>query len=69
MVRLRVRQLIQGARPLILASPGMGVADIALGEIAAGKLASEPKLDASAEVSLPARIVSFPASATVRKAA
>jgi hypothetical protein len=41
MVRLRVRQLSVGHRPLILAPPGMGSADIALSEIAAGKIESE----------------------------
>jgi DNA-directed RNA polymerase subunit K/omega len=36
-VRLRVRQLMRGHRPLILAPPGMGFADLALSEIIAGK--------------------------------
>jgi DNA-directed RNA polymerase subunit omega len=40
-VRLRVRQLMRGHRPLILAPPGMGFADIALSEVIAGKLSYE----------------------------
>ena len=67
MVRLRVRQLNQGSRPLILAPPGMGVADIALSEIAAHKLVAEPKVDADAP--LPAAIVNFPTPAAAKKAA
>ena len=41
MVRLRVRQLMRGHRPLILAPPGMGFADLALSEIIAGKATYE----------------------------
>lgn len=41
MVRLRVRQLMRGHRPLILAPPGMGLADLALSEIIAGKTTYE----------------------------
>jgi DNA-directed RNA polymerase subunit omega len=41
MVRLRVRQLSVGHRPLVLTPPGMLSADIALSEIAAGKIVSE----------------------------
>ena len=41
MVRLRVRQLMRGHRPLILAPPGMGFADLALSEIIAGKTTFE----------------------------
>ena len=41
MVRLRVRQLMRGHRPLILAPPGMGFADLALSEIVAGKTTYE----------------------------
>jgi DNA-directed RNA polymerase subunit K/omega len=42
-VRLRVRQLVAGHRPLIAVPPGMGLADVALSEIADNKLRSEPK--------------------------
>ncbi len=69
MVRLRVRQLNQGSRPLILAPPGMGLADIALSEIAAHKLVTEPKLDPNAEALIPAAIVNFPSTATAKRAA
>ena len=41
LVRLRVRQLMRGHRPLILAPPGMGFADLALSEIIAGKTTYE----------------------------
>ena len=37
-VSKRVRQLIAGSRPMIEADLHMGVADIALSEIAAGKI-------------------------------
>ena len=65
MVRLRVRQLAQGARSMILAPPGMGIADIALSEIAAGKLASEPKLDPNAQTT----VIVFPGVVPKKKAA
>ncbi len=68
MVRLRVRQLAQGARPLIVAPPGMGLADIALSEIAAGKLISEAKPSPATAAALPP-IVAFPAGAKVKRAA
>jgi DNA-directed RNA polymerase subunit omega len=41
-VSRRVHQLSRGHRPLIAAPPGMGMADIALSEIIAGKLTSAP---------------------------
>lgn len=59
MVRLRVRQLVRGARPLILAAPGLGMSDIALTEIAAKKLVSEPVLAAGAELTV-APVINFP---------
>lgn len=68
MVRLRVRRLILGARPLIAAPPGMGFADIALSEIAANKLTAESRLG-SEEVVPPATIVNFPTTAVAKKAA
>jgi hypothetical protein len=40
-VRLRVRQLMRGHRPLIATPPGMGLADVALSEVIAGKLTHE----------------------------
>ena len=40
-IRLRVRQLMRGHRPLIPVPPGMGLADTALSEVIAGKLNQE----------------------------
>jgi DNA-directed RNA polymerase subunit omega len=45
MVSRRVRQLSAGSRPMIEAGPYMGLADIALTEIAQGKLAVAPVAD------------------------
>jgi hypothetical protein len=59
MVRLRVRQLLAGSRPLLVLNPGLGASDIALSEIAANKLVSEPVLAAPAEIPAPA-IINFP---------
>jgi DNA-directed RNA polymerase subunit K/omega len=67
MVRLRVRQLASGHRPLILAPPAMGMCDIALGEIAAGKIAWEPDAPLNAEAS--AAILDFPTPKARKKAA
>ena len=44
MVSRRVRQLCLGHRPLVEFAPGLGHADVALSEIAAGKLAFESTL-------------------------
>ena len=44
MVSRRVRQLCLGHRPLVEFVPGLGHADIALSEIAAGKLGFESTL-------------------------
>ena len=71
MVRQRVRQLLAGARPMILVKPGLALSDIALSEIAAKKLTSEPVLApviAVAEVK-PASIITFPRSNPAGKAA
>lgn len=69
-VRLRVRQLLNGARPLVLVAPGLGLADTALTEIADGKLTSEATIpvvidDASAA----AAIIAFPGVKGSRRAA
>ena len=45
MVSRRVRQLTIGHRPMVEFAPGLGHADIALTEIANGKLAFESKAD------------------------
>lgn len=48
MVSRRVRQLSAGSRPMIEVEPRMGLADIALSEIANGKLAVAPKVEPAA---------------------
>ena len=59
-VSRRVRQLTLGHRPLVEFAPGMGHADIALTEIATGKLAFE--LTADDNGSVPSvEVVPFPA--------
>jgi len=45
MVSRRVRQLCLGHRPMVEFVPGLGHADVALSEIAAGKLIFESTLD------------------------
>jgi DNA-directed RNA polymerase subunit omega len=47
MVSRRVRQLNAGSRPLIDVEPGTGIADIALQEIAQGKIILAPEADAA----------------------
>lgn len=44
MVSRRVRQINAGSRPLIDVDPGTGLADIALQEIAQGKIVVAPEL-------------------------
>lgn len=43
MVSQRVRQLTSGSRPLVPVEPRMGLADIALSEIAQGKIGYKTK--------------------------
>jgi DNA-directed RNA polymerase subunit K/omega len=64
MVRQRVRQLLGGSRPMLLLAPGLSVSDIALSEIAAEKLGSEPLV---ALVAAP--VITFPTVKPARKAA
>jgi DNA-directed RNA polymerase subunit K/omega len=64
MVRQRVRQLLGGARPLIVVAPGLGLSDIALSEIVAKKLTSEPVVTEAA-----AAIITFPGLKPAGKAA
>ena len=66
MVSRRVRQLAFGHRPLVEFVPGLGHADVALMEIASGKLTFEfaPK-----EKLPEAEVVEFPGVITVKKAA
>ena len=65
MVSQRVRQLCLGYRPMVELIPGLGHADIALSEIAAGKLSFESTLNQSG-TDAPPRVVEFPA-AVVKK--
>jgi DNA-directed RNA polymerase subunit omega len=67
-IRLRLRQLIRGHRPLIAAPPGMGLADVALSEVIAGKLTYEAVPGVRPDSSF-APIVTFPSAITDKKAA
>lgn len=62
MVSQRVRQLTFGARPLIAAPPGTGGADVALMEIAQGKLTY------AAEPVKKAEVITFPVRALPKQA-
>jgi DNA-directed RNA polymerase subunit omega len=66
MVSRRVRQLTLGHRPLVEYAPGLREADIALTEIANGKLTFESTFGQNGTAEPPARVVPFPA-ATSRK--
>jgi DNA-directed RNA polymerase subunit K/omega len=59
MVSQRVRQLCLGSRPMVEFIPGLGHADIALSEIAAGKLSFESTLNRSGTDTAP-QVVEFP---------
>jgi DNA-directed RNA polymerase subunit omega len=59
MVSRRVRQLCIGHRPLVEFVPGLGHADIALSEIAAGKLTFESTLDRNGNDAA-TQVVEFP---------
>ena len=59
MVSQRVRQLCIGHRPMVEFVPGLGHADIALSEIAAGKLSFELILNQSDTDAAP-QVVEFP---------
>jgi DNA-directed RNA polymerase subunit omega len=60
MVSRRVRQLCLGHRPMVEFIPGLGHADIALSEIAAGKLTFELKRNQNEKDATP-QVVEFPA--------
>jgi DNA-directed RNA polymerase subunit omega len=60
MVSRRVRQLTLGHRPLVVCAPGLGAADIALTEIANGKLTFESTFGQNGTAEAPARVVLFP---------
>ena len=68
MVSRRVRQLTLGHRPLVVCAPGLGAADIALTEIANGKLTFESTFGQNGTAEPPARIVLFPEVAESKKA-
>jgi DNA-directed RNA polymerase subunit omega len=71
MVSRRVRQLTLGHRPLVEHAPGLREADIALTEIANGKLTFESTFDRNGTAES-ARVVQFPAvkaSKSAKKAA
>jgi DNA-directed RNA polymerase subunit K/omega len=59
MVSQRVRQLCLGHRPMVEFVPGLGQADIALSEIAAGKLSFESTLNQNGNDAA-AQVVEFP---------
>ena len=59
MVSQRVRQLCLGHRPMVEFVPGLGHADVALSEIAAGKLSFELTLNQSDTDAAP-QVVEFP---------
>ena len=67
-IRLRVRQLMRGHRPLIDAAPGMGFADLALSEVIAGKLTYENAPGLTIDNSF-VPIVRFPSGRVEKKAA
>ena len=66
MVSRRVRQLSLGHRPLVEHAPGLREADIALTEIANGKLTFESTLGQDGAAEVVTRVVPFP-SVTVAK--
>jgi DNA-directed RNA polymerase omega subunit len=59
MVSRRVRQLCVGHRPMVEFVPGFGHADIALSEIAAGKLTFESTFGQNGKDAAP-QVVEFP---------
>jgi DNA-directed RNA polymerase subunit omega len=66
MVSRRVRQLCLGHRPLVEFVPGLGHADVALSEIAAGKLVYESTLGQNGE-SASNQVVAFPGVVVEKK--
>ena len=67
-MRLRVRQLLLGHRPLVVALPGLGTADVALMEIIQKKLSFAPVGEVTDATLLPA-ILEFPDARVKKKAA
>ena len=66
MVSRRVRQLALGHRPLVEFAPGLGHADVALTEIANGKLVFE---STSNDPAATGEVVEFPGIITAKKSA
>jgi DNA-directed RNA polymerase subunit K/omega len=67
MVSRRVRQLILGHRPLVEFAPGLGHADVALTEIASGKLTFESTFGQNGTTAS-ADVVQFPGIIVSKKA-
>jgi DNA-directed RNA polymerase subunit omega len=67
MVSRRVRQLTLGHRPLVEYAPGLREADIALTEIANGKLTFESTFGQNGTAEPPARVVQFPGVTSSKK--
>ena len=68
MVSRRVRQLKLGHRPLVECAPGLREADIALTEIANGKLTFESTFGQNGSAEAPARVLLSPAVTSSKKA-
>ena len=68
MVSRRVRQLSLGHRPLVEYAPGLREADIALTEIANGKLTFESTIGQNGNAEPAARVVLFPVVKSSKKA-
>ena len=68
MVSRRVRQLALGHRPLVEYAPGLREADIALTEIANGKLTFESTFSQNGTAEAPAQVVQFPGVTSSKKA-
>ena len=67
MVSRRVRQLTLGHRPLVVCAPGLLQADIALTEIANGKLTFESTFGQDGAAEVAARVVPFPGVTVAKK--
>jgi len=68
MVSRRVRQLSLGHRPLVEYAPGLREADIALTEIANGKLTFESTVGQNGTAEAHSRVMLFPEAIVAKKA-
>ena len=68
MVRKRVSQLLRGHRPLVVTPLSMGLGDVALVEIAAGKIVSERHTPSDPRA-VPAAILPFPLNPAAKETA